>query len=201
MARRKLTLLTIAALMLVSSLQIACGLPWVSVSMFPENASGSIELGTLAGSELLPAATALLPVLWLGVVVSLLLQSRIWLGYSLLAAIGAAGSALILNYMMTFDTSAAEGQLMSWRNVAAAHDVTDLAITRNSGEWIALVAALLVTLGFAGLATFSFRVRDSLQKLPKQTKTASTSGPYRETAAPVDEGDSISLWDSQRPAK
>ena len=201
MVRRKLTLLTLAGLLLVAGLQIGSDLAWVSVSMTPENASGQIELGAVTGSELIPVLAALMPVLWLGVIVSLLLRSRIWLGYSLLTVLGAMGVAAILDYNFTGDTSAVGDQIMSWQNVAAAHDVSDLNISRMPGEWIALGTNVVLTLGFAGLALVSFRQRATLESAQRLVSKASRTTVATAQEATIDESDSILLWDNQRPAK
>lgn len=199
MLRQRLTLLTIAALALMSGVQLAVGLPWLQVNMYPENADGAIELGVLSGGELIPALSAITPVMWLGVLVALLLRNRVWIGYLFLTALGVVCTFLVAGYSLSGDTDSAKDQLSSWQNVAAAHDVTNLDIVRLANEWLGLVAALLVTVGFAILSVYSFRLR-RIGRERNSLKTEGKRGAASAVTDQINEGDDpISLWDAQRP--
>ncbi len=204
MLRQRLTLLTVTALALMSGLQAAIGLPWLVVNMEPKGADGLIELGTLAGAELVPAVAALTPVMWLGVVVALLLKQRVWIGYSLIAILAGLATATVASYLATGDNSAVQDRLSAWTNIAAAHDVTDLTVVRAATEWLGLVAGTLAFAGFSALALYSFKFRRQLIASPRErTIRQSNAGePGEQVGADSDSAvpdDPISMWDAQRP--
>ena len=196
MNRQKLILLTLLAVGIMSTFQISLGLAWLQITMRPENADGPIELGVITGTELIPAVAALTPVMWLGIVVALLLKRRIWVGFGLLTALGLGALLAVIGYNLSGNTDAVSDQLLSWQNVAAAHDVTHIEQVRTPGEWFALAAASLLVIGFGFLSFYAFKNRTPA--ITTRESVRGQSDPLAGDGEPEEAQDPIALWEQQR---
>lgn len=177
-------------LVALAAVQVFLGSGWLTVSML--KGSEVIELGTLTGAQLYPAAASILILGWLALLLLAISKgiSRFVFTVALAVAVATAGF-IATTGILNGNYQAQESQLSNWRNIAAAHDISDLTLAPAG---FALAFAIAVALAIvASVATWL-----SISTWP--VRAASTEQPSAgvATADLTEPTDAISIWEEQR---